>query len=120
MHRARGADFGDTLGFNVRGGYRLNEDWAFEGLYEYGDDFGAHQVAPGADIQTNTFMDGSTGLSRRGNTVFRGVGLGGFAEYVVVSASGAVDPPSSVSAAGASLRGRICSRHGRVRACATA
>lgn len=53
---ARGADFGDTLGFNVRGGYRLNEYWAFEGLYEYGDDFGAHQVVPGGDIQTNTFM----------------------------------------------------------------
>lgn len=57
---ARG-DFGDTLGFNVRGGYRLNEYWAFEGLYEYGDDFGAHQVVPGADVQTNTFM-GSTKL----------------------------------------------------------
>ena len=25
---ARSADFGDTLGFNVRGGYRLNEYWA--------------------------------------------------------------------------------------------
>lgn len=53
---AQSADFGDTLGFNVRGGYRLNEYWAFEGLYEYGDDFGAHQVVPGGDIQTNTFM----------------------------------------------------------------
>ena len=56
---ARGGDFGDTLGFNVRGGYRLNEYWAFEGLYEYGDTFGAHQVVPGAEIQTNTFMGGA-------------------------------------------------------------
>ena len=40
---ARSADFGDTLGFNVRGGYRVNEYWAFEGLYEYGD-FNAHDV----------------------------------------------------------------------------
>lgn len=56
---ARSADFGDTLGFNVRGGYRLNDYWALEGLYEYGDDFGAHQVVPGGDIQTNTFMGGA-------------------------------------------------------------
>ena len=55
---ARSADFGDTLGFNVRGGYRLNEYWAFEGLYEYGD-FNAHQVLPGEHIQTNTFMGGT-------------------------------------------------------------
>lgn len=52
---AASADFGDTLGFNVRGGYRLNEYWAFEGIYEYGDDFGAHQVVPSGDIQTNSF-----------------------------------------------------------------
>jgi len=47
-------------------------------------------------IQTNTFLDGSTGLSRRGDTVFRGVGLGAFAEYVVVAASGAVKIPPGV------------------------
>src|SRR4029453_13839616 len=33
-------------------------------------------------IQTNTFADGSTGLSRRGSVVFRGIALGGFAEYI--------------------------------------
>jgi opacity protein-like surface antigen len=49
------ADFGDTLGFNVRGGYRLNEYWAFEGIYEYGDKFGAHQIVPNGEIQTNSF-----------------------------------------------------------------
>jgi len=47
-------------------------------------------------IQTNTFLDGSTGLSRRGETIFRGVGLGGFAEYVVVAASAAVKIPNGV------------------------
>jgi len=47
-------------------------------------------------IATNTFADGSTGLSRRGSMVFRGVGLGGFAEYILCSASGAVKVPASV------------------------
>jgi len=41
-------------------------------------------------IATNTFRDGSTGLSRGGEMVFRGVGLGGFAEYALVPVSGAV------------------------------
>jgi Zn-dependent alcohol dehydrogenase len=45
-------------------------------------------------LQTNTFADGSTGLSRRGETVFRGVGLGAFAEQVLVPASGAVKIPA--------------------------
>lgn len=53
------ADFGNTLGFNVRAGYRLNEYWAFEGLYEYGDDFDARRIVNGAQIQTNTFMGGA-------------------------------------------------------------
>ena len=41
-------------------------------------------------IATNTFRDGTTGLARGGEVVFRGVGLGGFAEYAVVPASGAI------------------------------
>jgi len=52
---AKSGDFGDTLGFNARGGYRLNDYWALEGIYEYGDDFGARQVTPHAKIQTNSF-----------------------------------------------------------------
>lgn len=52
---AASGDFGDTLGFNARGGYRLNDFWAIEGIYEYGDRFGAHQVFPNASIQTNAF-----------------------------------------------------------------
>ncbi len=41
-------------------------------------------------ISTNTFRDGTTGLTRGDQVVFRGVGLGGFAEYALVPASGAV------------------------------
>ncbi len=48
-------------------------------------------------LQTNTFADGSTGLSRGGDTVFRGVGLGGFAEYVNVAVGGAIKIPTGVS-----------------------
>ena len=43
--------------------------------------------------QTNTFADGSTGLSRGGAVVFRGVGLGAFGEYVLMPATGAVKIP---------------------------
>jgi len=49
-----------------------------------------------AMIASNTFTDGTTGLSRNGTTVYRGVGLGAFGEYVVVPASGAVKVPSDV------------------------
>ncbi|MAI77577.1 MAG: alcohol dehydrogenase [Deltaproteobacteria bacterium] len=41
-------------------------------------------------IMTNQFLDGTTGLSRNGEVVYRGVGLGGFAEYVLTEAHGAV------------------------------
>ncbi|MGH0034962.1 MAG: Zn-dependent alcohol dehydrogenase [Myxococcota bacterium] len=41
-------------------------------------------------IQTNAFPDGTTGLSRRGATVYRGLNVAGFAEYTVVPESGAV------------------------------
>jgi len=47
-------------------------------------------------IQTNTFADGSTGLSMDGNPVYRGVGLGAFAEYVLTPATGAVKIPHDV------------------------
>lgn len=47
-------------------------------------------------IQTNAFRDGTTGLSRGGQTVYRGVGLGAFAEHVVVPATGAVKIPADV------------------------
>jgi S-(hydroxymethyl)glutathione dehydrogenase/alcohol dehydrogenase len=47
-------------------------------------------------IQTNTFPDGSTGLARDGQVVYRGVGLGAFAECVLTPASGAVKIPAAV------------------------
>jgi S-(hydroxymethyl)glutathione dehydrogenase / alcohol dehydrogenase len=43
-----------------------------------------------ACISSNAFPDGHTGLSRGETTVYRGVGLGGFGEYVVVPATGAI------------------------------
>ena len=48
------------------------------------------------NIQTNTFRDGSTGLSRGEQLVYRGVGVGAFAEYVVTPATGAVKIPADV------------------------
>ena len=47
-------------------------------------------------IQTNTFPDGTTGLSRGGETVYRGVNVAGFAEYVVAQETGAVKIPADV------------------------
>jgi len=47
-------------------------------------------------IVTNTFSDGTTGLSHQGQTVYRGVNVAGFAEYTVTQASGAVKIPTGV------------------------
>lgn len=52
--------FGNSLGFNARGGYRFNDYLAAEALYEYMDDFGSttmsrNRVAGHVDIQTNNF-----------------------------------------------------------------
>jgi S-(hydroxymethyl)glutathione dehydrogenase/alcohol dehydrogenase len=48
-------------------------------------------------IATNTHLDGTTGLRRGDTTVFRGVGLGAFAERVVVPVSGAIRVPDGVA-----------------------
>src|SRR5258708_27397639 len=47
-------------------------------------------------IQTNAFPDGSTGLALDGQVVYRGVGLGAFAAYVLTQATGAVKIPDDV------------------------
>ena len=47
-------------------------------------------------IQTNTFPDGSTGLSLGGQRVYRGLNVAAFAEYVLSPASGAVRIPPEV------------------------
>jgi Zn-dependent alcohol dehydrogenase len=47
-------------------------------------------------IQTNAFPDGHTGLSRDGQTVYRGLNVAAFAEYAVMPATGAVRIPADV------------------------
>jgi Zn-dependent alcohol dehydrogenase len=47
-------------------------------------------------IATNSFADGTTGLSMRDRVVYRGVGLGAFAEYVLVPQTGAIRIPADV------------------------
>jgi len=49
-----------------------------------------------AGLGTNAFPDGSTGLSRAGQPVWRGVNLAAFSEYVVVHQHGAVKIPAEV------------------------
>jgi S-(hydroxymethyl)glutathione dehydrogenase/alcohol dehydrogenase len=44
-------------------------------------------------IASSTFPDGRTRLSRRGDVVYRGVGLGAFAQFVLIQESGAVPVP---------------------------
>ena len=56
-----------------------------------------HALCVNSDnILTSTFADGSTGLSRRGQVVYRGLGVGGFAEQVITQSTGAVKIPSDV------------------------
>ncbi len=43
-----------------------------------------------ASLFSNRLPDGSTGLTRKGQTVLRGLGVAGFAEYVITSETGAV------------------------------
>ncbi|MAE95388.1 MAG: alcohol dehydrogenase [Deltaproteobacteria bacterium] len=47
-------------------------------------------------IMTSTFPDGSTGLSRGGEPVYRGLNVAGFAEYTVTQATGAIKIPAEV------------------------
>src|SRR3954462_173030 len=46
-----------------------------------------------AAVLGGAFLDGSTGLSRGGQQVFRGLGVGGFAEYAMTGETGAVKVP---------------------------
>ncbi len=49
-----------------------------------------------AGIGTNAFPDGSTGLSRGGQVLWRGVNLAAFSDYVVLPETGAVKIPAEV------------------------
>ena len=55
-----------------------------------------HLCINAQDVMTNTFTDGTTGLSRGSEKVLRGLGVGAFAEMVVTKASGAVVIPSDL------------------------
>jgi Zn-dependent alcohol dehydrogenase len=44
-------------------------------------------------VMSATFLDGTTGLSRAGDVVYRGLGVGGFAELVLTTETGAVKVP---------------------------
>ena len=47
-------------------------------------------------IMSSSFPDGTTGLSRGGEAIYRGLNVAGFAEYSVVAATGAVKIPAEV------------------------
>lgn len=47
-------------------------------------------------IMTHTLGDGTTGLSRGGELVYRGLNVGGFGEYAIAAAHGAVKVPKGV------------------------
>ena len=47
-------------------------------------------------LQTSALPDGRTGLTHGGRPVYRGVGLGGFAEHVITPVNGAVKIPRDV------------------------
>ncbi len=47
-------------------------------------------------IMTNTMPDGSTPLSRGGDPILRGVGVGAFAQYVLTTETGAIKIPKDV------------------------
>lgn len=54
---------------------------------------------PGACVNSRslmsaTFLDGSTGLSRNGTPVYRGLGVGAFAQYVLTPETGAIKVPA--------------------------
>jgi Zn-dependent alcohol dehydrogenase len=56
-----------------------------------------HALCVNSDaILTSAFADGSTGLSRHGQVVYRGVGVGAFAGQVLTHSTGAVKIPSDV------------------------
>jgi Zn-dependent alcohol dehydrogenase len=52
-----------------------------------------HLCANATSLSTGALADGGTRLSQRGRVVYRGVGLGGWAEQAITPASGAVKVP---------------------------
>ncbi len=58
-----------------------------------------------ASLLTNALPDGSTGLSRGGQSVYRGLGVGGFAQRVLTTETGVVRVPEDVPLEVASVVG---------------
>ncbi len=52
---ARSLDFGNSAGFGLRGGYRYDEIFATEALYEFASDFDADQNGASARYRAQTF-----------------------------------------------------------------
>jgi Zn-dependent alcohol dehydrogenase len=52
--------------------------------------------ANNTSLYTFALSDGNTGLSRKGDVIYRGLGVGAFAEYVITPVNGAVKIPPDV------------------------
>jgi OOP family OmpA-OmpF porin len=94
--------FGNSLGFNARGGYRFNDYLAAEALYEYMDDFGTtvsagNRVGGHVDIQTNHFSLLGKVILPTG-TLFEPYAVGGIG-FLNANGNGKVNTP------GAQLKG---------------
>ena len=106
--------FGDSFGFNFRGGYRFNDYLAIEGLYEYMDDFGNsrtsrnQRVKASASIQTSNFSLHAkviipTGITQLQPFVSGGIGFlnaNGSGKLRVGSATWWIGAPSTTEFAG--------------------
>jgi len=61
---------------------------------------GEHSLCVNCEsIASGTFVDGTTGLSRKGELVYRGVGMGAFADEVLSLETGAIKVPDDVDLA---------------------
>ena len=100
--------FGNSYGFNARGGYRFNDYMAIEGLYEYMDDFGNSEtsrnrrVKASASIQTSNFTMAvklifpTLGISQLQPFVSGGIGFlnaNGWANSALMDQSGWIGRP---------------------------
>ncbi len=75
---ARGA--GDSIGFNFRGGYRFNEYYAIEGLYEYMDEFSKKVTGVrGNSVKVNA---GTNNFSLMGKVILPTLGLSQLQPFV--------------------------------------
>src|SRR5215813_425237 len=74
----RNAD--SSIGFNFRGGYRLNDYFAIEGLYEYMDEFSKKVTGPFGDTVKATI--GTNNFSVMGRVILPTLGLSQLQPFV--------------------------------------